>query len=105
MTHVICLAIVCLEAALSAVTSFPIHETQTRQEKSFLFLHDDSSYCTVAVYFYVYMYICKCINNNVIILLEPVFLVVVNDRAMLAQAQDGEPLLLGGLIAVYLSYY
>lgn len=57
------------------------------------------------MYFYVYMYICKCINNNVIILLEPVFLVVVNDRAMLAQAQDGEPLLLGGLIAVYLSYY
>lgn len=37
------------------------------------------TYCIVAMYFNVYMYICKSIFINIIIVLEPAFLVVVND--------------------------
>lgn len=44
-------------------------------------LHADSSHCTVPVYFNVYVYICKCINIIIIIILS-VYLVIVNDRLM-----------------------
>lgn len=48
-------------------------------------LHADSSRCTVAVYFNVYMYICKCIIINIIIALEPVFFFIsVHIRLVLA---------------------
>lgn len=78
MTHVICLALVCLDAALSAMKmaytpSFLSHKTKTSNSReAFLFpcLHVDVSHCTVAVYFNVYMHICKCIIINIIIVME-----------------------------------
>lgn len=93
MTHVVCLASVCLDAALSAMKtaytpSFQSHKTKTSDSsEAFLFqsLHADSSHCTVAVYFDVYMYICKCIIINIIIVSEPVFLVWVNDVPELSE--------------------
>lgn len=78
VTHVICLALVCLDAALSAMKmaytpSFQSHITKTSNSReAFLFpcLHVDVSHCTVAVYFNVYMHICKCIIINIIIVME-----------------------------------
>lgn len=92
VTHVICLAMVCLDAALSAMKtaytpSFLSHKTKTsNSRKTFLCkcLHADSSHCIVDMYFNVYMYICKSIFINIIVL-EPAFLVLVNDRLVLGE--------------------
>lgn len=91
VTHVICLAMVCLDHALSAMKkaytrSFLSHKTKkSNSREAFLFqcLHADSSHCTVAVLFNVFMYICKCIIINIIVVLEPVSLVLVTDRLVL----------------------
>lgn len=70
VTHVICLALVCLDAALSAMKmaytpSFLSHKTKKPiSREAFLFhlhLQVDLSLCTVAVYFIVYIHICKAI--------------------------------------------
>lgn len=77
VTHVICLALVCLDAALSAMKTaytptFISHKTKTsNRREAFVFhcLHAVLSHCTAAVYFNMYMHICKCIIINIIIVM------------------------------------
>ena len=78
VTHVVCLALVCLDAALSAMKtaytpSFLSHQTKTNDSRGGLWFH--CLYChlsrfTAAMYFNVYTHICKCIIINIIIVME-----------------------------------
>lgn len=86
VTHVICLATVCLDATMSAMKiactlCFLSHKTKM-SNKSICdpCLRADSCHCTAPVHFNGYVYICKCININIIMV--SVYLVIGNDRLM-----------------------